>query len=287
VANAGGAVLLVDATSGETWVLNAGKEPTWVAVPKAAPAARPAAKDAMPKTPEVAPPKTPEVAPAKSGVEVIARIVPARSSQIAAPSAGVVARVLVREGDAVKAGQILVELNDTEAKLGVDAARAELVRAKAALEHTLAAFKTNTVSAGERNRAEAECRVAEARLGMAEVKLQATRVLAPFDGTVVTLGVAPGEAVGTGAAPVAVVSDLKDLHAALLVSEEDAGKVAVGRPCKVRMQVGDAEYDAVVVSVAAVVDDRGTVAARARLKLPEGVTAPRPGSSATARFDAK
>jgi RND family efflux transporter MFP subunit len=283
VATAGNTALLLDAATGETWVLSPGKEPAWVPVHKAAPspAATPAPKEAP--TPAVKP-APPEPA-AKAGPEYTARLVPARSANVAAPTPGVVTRVLVRVGDAVKAGQVLAELNDTEARLGLDAAKVELVRAKGIWASIGPAVAANTISKVEVDRAEADVKAAEVRVMMAEAKLQATRVTAPLDGTVVTLSVSPGEAVGPNSPAVATVSDLRDLHAAFDVSEQGIGQVSVGQACTVKVWAGSAEYEGVVAAIGAVVDPAsGTVHVRVRLKVPEGKPAPRPGGAATVRL---
>ncbi|HUR53563.1 MAG TPA: efflux RND transporter periplasmic adaptor subunit [Gemmataceae bacterium] len=285
VSQVGGTPLLLNATTGETWVLSGGKDPTWVAVPRAGtPAVKSAAKD---NAPAPAPARGPQPPQAKTVLELSGRVVPAMSAQLAAPAPGVVARVHVREGDAVKAGQVLLELNDIEARLGVELAKAELGRAKDSLGIVQAMVKTANASAAERGRAEGDVRVGEAKLAVAEARLQATRVTAPFEGVVVTLGVATGEAVVAGGAPVAVVSTTKDPYAAFDVPEADVRKVGVGQPCTVRLGADDTEYPAMVVAVAPVVNPAtATVGVRARFKLPEGTVAPRPGSMATIRLGA-
>jgi membrane fusion protein, multidrug efflux system len=199
----------------------------------------------------------------------------------------VVTRVLVREGDAVKAGQVLMELSDIEARLDVELAKAELGRAKDALGRLQAVAVATRVSDAERGRAEGEVKVGEVKLAVAEARLQATRVAAPFEGIVVTVGVRTGEAAVAGGAPVAVISTIKDPHAAFEVPEADVRKVSVGQLCMVRLGADDAEYPGMVVAVAPVVNPAtATVAVRTRLKLPEGAVAPRPGSVATVRLGA-
>ena len=279
VSQAGGTPLLLNSTTGETWVLSGGKEPTWVAVPKAGSSPKPPPKEAVLGVVRGTQPAPP------AAIELSGRIVPAQSAQLAAPAVGVVTRVNVREGDAVKAGQVLVELNDLEARVGVDLAKAEFMRARDAVEVVKALTKAAGASAAERSKAEGELRVAEARVVVAEARLQATRITAPFDGVVVTVGVATGEGVTVGGAPVAVVATVKDPHATLDVPEAHARAFSVGQLCTVRVGADDVVFPAAVVTVAPVVNPAtATVTVKVRVKLPEGAVPPRPGSMVIVRL---
>ncbi len=68
-----------------------------------------------------------------------ARVVPARWAQLSMALDGTVQQVLVREGEAVVAGQLLVKLKDTRQRVLVSQAQAELDRAQAALKLAQAA----------------------------------------------------------------------------------------------------------------------------------------------------
>jgi len=61
-----------------------------------------------------------------------ARVVPARWAQLSMPLDGAVQELLVREGEVVKAGQLLVKLKDTRQRVLVSQAEAALDRAQAA-----------------------------------------------------------------------------------------------------------------------------------------------------------
>jgi HlyD family secretion protein len=65
--------------------------------------------------------------------------------RIASRLPGTVARVLVREGDRVSNGQVVVELEGREARAGVDQARAQLATATARYEEALAGTQAEVV----------------------------------------------------------------------------------------------------------------------------------------------
>src|SRR5208282_832750 len=95
---------------------------------------------------------------------------PAAGSQLAAPSAGIVARVNVVAGQQVQKGDVIAELNSGAATF--DYAQAEAGRQKKLYEQQNASLKN---------------------VQDAEAQLAALQVTAPLSGTVTRLNVKPGE----------------------------------------------------------------------------------------------
>jgi RND family efflux transporter MFP subunit len=279
VTAAGGSALLLDPASGNTWVLrDAGGEPTWVPVKRAAadrPAPPPAAAPA-PLPPAKAPP----------AVEAVGRLVPARSARVHAAAAGVMTTLAVKEGQAVKAGELLATLDDADARLGVAAAQVELNLAKDRLALTSESVKRGNESTIELRKVEAEVKRQEVAVERAQARLGATRVLSPFAGVVVKVTAQPGEAVGPGGPAVAEVATLGELVAVADVAEGDLGRVAVGQACTVTVRAADAAYPGVVERVGAVIDPAtATAPVRVKVVTPKDHPAPRPGSFVTVRFE--
>jgi HlyD family secretion protein len=88
-----------------------------------------------------------------------ARVVPARRAALAMPSGGIVAEVLVGEGDTVQPGQPLLRLDAARANAAVAQAEAEVAQAQAAFEQLQDGATPAEVAA-----AEAQLRAAEAQL---------------------------------------------------------------------------------------------------------------------------
>jgi RND family efflux transporter MFP subunit len=95
--------------------------------------------------------------------------------------AGVVRRVLVKEGDQVAQGTVIAEMEDWDARTGLAAAEAK--RATAVSEMSRALATGDSASAGA-SRAEADFWTAEVR--RAQQRLERTRLRAPIDGVVAT-----------------------------------------------------------------------------------------------------
>lgn len=129
---------------------------------------------------------------------------PAAGAQLAAPSAGVVTKVNVLEGQQVKKGDVLVELNS-------QAAEAEVAR---------------------QNKLYAQQNTSLKSLQEAEAQLALLRVTAPLSGTVAGVNVKPGQAVDL----TTVVAELMDLNR-LAVSAEipsaEAAELKAGDPVEI------------------------------------------------------
>ncbi|MBX3014428.1 MAG: HlyD family efflux transporter periplasmic adaptor subunit [Caldilineaceae bacterium] len=87
-----------------------------------------------------------------------ARLVPAQRADVSLAVGGIVTEILVREGDQVLAGQLLVRLNDSQQKVAVVRAQADLDRAQAQLQELLAPPRPEAIA-----QAEAALNAAQAR----------------------------------------------------------------------------------------------------------------------------
>ncbi len=106
---------------------------------------------ASPATPENIAPTAGPTLPTTSGDSVIADgvVEPALWTTLSFATAGVVAEVLVAEGDAVEAGQLLVRLDDTDAQLAVQQAEAALAAAEARLAKLQAGARPEEIAVQE------------------------------------------------------------------------------------------------------------------------------------------
>lgn len=138
---------------------------------------------------------------------------------------GYVNRVAVDFGDKVKAGQVLAEMEHEEQALQVDAdesavqqAQATYIRAQGEYERAKQLFAEKIVPPQRRDAAEADFKVAEAavhlaekRLAISQKRLRDARILSPVDGFVQQRFVNPGEylAASSKMLEVVVVDPLK------------------------------------------------------------------------------
>jgi RND family efflux transporter MFP subunit len=163
------------------------------------------------------------------------------SSDVAAPVSGQVVKTLVNVGDTVKADQSLLLLDDRDARLRLDQARASLERAEADAQHakTDASRSSELFQKGFTTRSDFErlatqdtgaaAAVAQARaqLASAQKAVDDTIVRAPFSGHVTARPVAAGEYV-TPASKIATIVRIQPIKLELMVKEVDAVKVRRG-----------------------------------------------------------
>ncbi len=170
---------------------------------------------------------------------------PAADAPLASPTTGVVYRVNVAEGQSVRKGEVLMTLNSGS----VTAAYAEQ---EVARQKQLYAQHNTSLK----------------NLQNAENQLALLRITTPLSGTVVSLNVKPGAAVGVNTV-VAEVMDLKRLVVKTAVPEWEANELKPGEPVQVLTQP---PVDAKLSFVSPTVNtSNGTVTAWAPLPADSGL----------------
>jgi RND family efflux transporter MFP subunit len=160
---------------------------------------------------------------------------------VAAERGGRLVRVLVEEGDAVRKGDLVAEIDSDELRASLGEARARVSEAEAearlaaanrARRESLAAqqiLSSHDLDEARRDVETAEARVKTARATVAryEAQIRQTRVTAPIAGTVILRHVQGGETVESGKR-VVTLADLRRLRIEAEADEADAAAVAMG-----------------------------------------------------------
>lgn len=116
--------------------------------------------------------------------EVVGSVQSRQRAEIEAKVSARVERIPVVPGSAVKAGDLLVQLDDREIQARLDQAVATLEQAENDLRRFTGLLEQETVTQAEFDAVQARQRVAQAAKVEAETMLGYTRVTAPFDGLV-------------------------------------------------------------------------------------------------------
>jgi membrane fusion protein (multidrug efflux system) len=160
------------------------------------------------------PPGGPQVvvAQAKLGsvVDVIEAVGNARANEavlVTTKQAGFVAKVHFEEGQRVKEGDVLIELEARERKADLETARAQHDEVSRTLERARQLRATGNVTAARIDELQAQSRAAQARVASAEARRADLSITAPFSGRVGMRLVSPGALVPPGT----TVTTLDDL----------------------------------------------------------------------------
>lgn len=219
----------------------------------------PACHKAPPAAPSTPPPAAPDpivITTAKAEMRkmprylrVTGQLIAAQDARVASDGSGKVLEVPVERGSIVKAGDVLVKLDERTAVLSLREAEASVALAEAQIGLSRSELKRNEPLAKSRAIAEAdflklktdlaakEAQLASvvARRDLAQKSVKDAVVLAPFSGTVAERMVTAGEFVGAGT-PVVQLVEISMLKLAVNIPETSVGKVSVDQ--KVEFSVG-------------------------------------------------
>lgn len=251
-------------------------------------------------------------------------LTPKRKVDVSANTMGRITRLAVAEGDTVRAGQVLLEIDPveyaslvraTEAAVSTaeaDLALAEAGAAKAAAdrdrvaalhdeglasdEQRDAARTTAAVEAARVDAARARLAQARANLDKARHDLDKVTITAPMTGVVTRLDVEEGENAVMGTLNVAgtvlmVISDLSTMEAEVDVDETEVVRVALDQPVQVEIDAfPDTTFAGVVTEVGnspiytSTGQNRQAVDFKVTVTLTDRVPGVRPGLSAKAEI---
>ena len=189
---------------------------------------------------------------------------------VVAKVGGVVEKYYVEEGDEVKAGQPLVQLETDRLKLELDRTNANLRKLKNDLERNEAIYKKNLVSseAFEKLKFDYESQLASYEL--AKLELEFAQVKAPIDGVISKRHVKVGNMITVNQA-VYQITDFDPLHAVIYVPEKELYKLRVNQKAMVQVDANsETYYQGFVKRISPVVDaDSGTFKVTVEVNDPE------------------
>ena len=213
---------------------------------------------------------------------------PNQDVRLAAQVPGRVTAMAVAEGDVVRAGQVVAEIETLpledqqrqaraalgQAKAALENARLNLARTERLLERGIAAGKEVEDARNQSASAEAGFEQAQAALATADRQLGRAHVRSPISGQVVRRFVGVGEQVdGTPAQPLLEVANVEQVEVAARVAAERLGRVRVGQKAVIVTDAWpDRSFDGEVVAIAPAIDPAtNTALVRIRVKNPERV----------------
>ena len=213
------------------------------------------------------------------GQDVKAFTEPYRSIEIAAPETGILSQVIVKEGDQIKAGGLLANLNEevlaaslavaketTESGGAIKSARAELQMQQERFGNLQGLFDRRHASQIELDRARSQLEIAEAKVESVEddlrvkklemrrieAQLEQRRLRTPIDGVVTEIFKDEGEFVSPADPKVMTVVQLNPLRVIFSVPQEEISRLQVDDT--VSVEINGEEVDGTVEFVSPTAD---------------------------------
>jgi RND family efflux transporter MFP subunit len=175
-------------------------------------------------------------------------IIEAPEVNITSRIAGRITALSLIEGDQVKRGQVVCEVEDVDlrnqlrkAQADVVKASADLAQAQRDLARTRTLFEAHVISVKQRDDAmtaveqtQAVLASARANVNYYQDQIRDTKIVSPVNGVVVNKALQIGEWVTPGT-PILTVDDLDTIWARVDLEETDLGSIYVGKPARVRL----------------------------------------------------
>lgn len=159
---------------------------------------------------------------------------PRAESQVVAKTSGVALQVLVEEGQAVRAGQVLARLDPDRAALQAAQSAAQMRKLEASFRRSQQLAAQQLVSAADHDQLRYDLENARAANRLANLELSYASVKAPISGVVAQRSIKPGNFVQINTPIFRIVDDSR-LEATLNVPERELATLQPGLP--VRLQV--------------------------------------------------
>lgn len=182
-------------------------------------------------------------------VRLSGSVAPMEQSAVKSEVAAKLVEVMVREGEAVKRGQILARFDtaDLTAKLNeklsnLDGAKAQLVLAEKTRSKSAALRRNDIVSETNLDQAQSSLQFQQAQVGALSAQVELARkalrdavVLSPIDGMVSARAVHPGENL-TVNAPMFTIVDLSRVEVEATVPADDVARLQTGQSVRLRVE---------------------------------------------------
>jgi membrane fusion protein (multidrug efflux system) len=194
--------------------------------------------------------------------------------ELVAEIAGKVSAIHFREGSRVRAGELLLEIDDTQYRAERDRAafRVSLAERSEARQRRL--LDEGLASQEEYDFAQSELNVLRAELHLAEARLVKTRILAPFSGIIGLRHVSVGSYL-TPQTLIATLQDVDPVKVDFSVPEKYVRHLSVGSTIQFQTKGSDQVHTGTIVAVEPLVDlDTRSLTLRARSPNPDGALVP-------------
>lgn len=220
-------------------------------------------------------------------LQAVASIKAVQGTTLTTQSAGTVTAIHFHSGDTVKAGDLLVQLNDNVAQARLAADRARLLKAKQELERQRRLSKKSLSTEADLQAAQAAYNESAAAIEADKATLVNLQVRAPFDGHLGIRQVSLGQFVSPGTG-VVEIQQWDPLLVDFNIPQRDLSRISVGDPISLSINgIPGRTFEGTISALGASVDNATrNLGVRATLPNADGVLRPGMFGDVTIRLEA-
>ena len=195
--------------------------------------------------------------------------------EITAKVSNLVTAIRFREGEQVRRGEVLVELDSVQAGADLAAARAALSETRSQYKRSQELYATQALSQSQLDQLEATLLANQARVTGSESKLSDTVIRAPFDGRTGLRRVSVGSLISPGTL-ITTLDDTRIIKLDFSVPETFIASIKEGLPLTARsIAFPNRDFKGTIVSIDSRLDPTTrAITVRAELPNPEGLLKP-------------
>ena len=167
------------------------------------------------------------IGPIDDTVEAVGTALANESLTVTSKIAGIVKAIRFAEGQTIKAGTVILELEDREPMANLESAKALRDQAKAAFDRTKSLMSSGNAPQSRLDDQEGAYRSAEARVRVIEAQGADLKIVAPFSGRIGIRRVSQGALVSVGTV-ITTLDDVETIKLRFFVPEAAASAVKSG-----------------------------------------------------------
>ena len=211
-------------------------------------------------------------------IQTMGRVVATRYADVKFEAALPVSRVMVHNGDHVKQGQLLAQLDAYRQENAIEQIQREMEQARLKMKEVIVdqgydPEQMGSVPANVLHIAEVKSgyQLAQSKLASARHELTTTRVTAPFDGVVANVTARAGQLSQVGEVVCRIISN-QQMNVEFPVMETDLQHYGKGTRILISpVAHADKVYEATVVEINPIVSEQGTIDVRAAISSADGL----------------
>jgi membrane fusion protein (multidrug efflux system) len=170
-----------------------------------------------------------------STLKAIGSVAPARGVTVSADLPGIVSEISFESGTAVRAGALLVRLDTRQEQAQLAAAEAALELARLNRDRAADLLPKGIIAPADHDRAVAEHKQADGRVGEIRATIERKQIRAPFSGILGIRQVNLGQYL-TGGSPVVALQSLDPIYVNFAVPQQQVGSLRLGRELRVDIE---------------------------------------------------